>query len=145
MLFNDKGVKWWADASSTHLLSRAAGHEINQSFYNFVICQMDKKFYYGFTLKVAAKEDDLVKLAAFGEEDIEPPEFLTKVKIPTISSQSQPPPLPYSLTFSLTCTESIILDDNTIASPIKDCSCPSQLICQLLLLFVQKVGSPKNM
>lgn len=77
LLYDEKGVKWRADASCIHLLGRAAAFGITQAFFNFVVYRQEKKFNYGFTPKSAAKEEQLKLLAAFGEEETQLPDFLT--------------------------------------------------------------------
>lgn len=100
ILYDEKGFKWRADASSIHLLGRAAAYEISSVQFNFIVYRQDKKFNYGFTPKTPVDPELIRKLSKFGEEEIEPSDVIAEKRFQVTSADNipqgvlSPPPPP---------------------------------------------------
>lgn len=67
-LFDENEVKWWADAASVHILSRAQGYKISYNSFSFIVKRENRIFTYGFWPKAYAQEAQLRCFAEFGKE-----------------------------------------------------------------------------
>lgn len=100
ILYDEKGFKWRADASSIHLLGRAASYDISSLQFNFIIYRQDKKFSYGFVPKTPVDSELVRKLSKFGEEEIEPSDVIAEKRFQVTSADNipqtvlSPPPAP---------------------------------------------------
>lgn len=100
ILYDEKGFKWRADASSIHLLGRAAAYEISSVQFNFIVYRQDKKFSYGFAPKTPVDPELIRKLSKFGEEEIEPSDVIAEKRFQVSSADTipqgvlSPPPPP---------------------------------------------------
>lgn len=80
-LFDEQDAKWWADAASVHILSRAQGFKITFDCFSFVVKRENRIFNYGFITKHHAQEANLRNFIEFGRE-MNGEEPLIKIKPP---------------------------------------------------------------
>lgn len=67
-LFDEGDQKWWADAASVHILSRAEGFKISHSYFSYVVKRENRVFSYGFIAKATAQASALRNLSEFSNE-----------------------------------------------------------------------------
>lgn len=80
-LFDESDAKWWADAASIHILSRAQGYNITHTYFSFVVRRTNRIFTYGFIAKSYAQEIHIKNFAKFGEDmNVEMPVITTALE-----------------------------------------------------------------